>query len=467
MDDLDKTENRGIIEEPKAQKKLVFLLASIVFFSVLNGSMFNVSIPDIAQQFALLPSQVSWVISGYVIVFAVGSVTYGRLADAYPIKNLILIGLVLFNVGSLIGFLSNRYPMLIVGRVVQALGSGAIPALGMLITTRYFPVAIRGRVLGTIASTVAFGAGIGPILGGFITATFHWRYLFLLSLVTLLTLPSFRRHLPDHREGTGGFDILGALLVLCLVGSLLLFITLAVWWLLPTCLILTLVFAMHIHRTDTPFLSPSLFKNRAYRSMIVVAFLSLSTVFGMLFMTPLMLRGLNGLGAGNIGMVMFPGAMIAAVAGTIGGRFVDRKGAVPVIYTGMTALMIGHFHLSVFAGLSPWVVALNLILCYIGFTLLQSSFAHMVSSTLPADQMGAGMGMYNLFFFMAGALSTACTGKMLDISEGQSPLNPLAIVASSGPYSNLYLLLAAVVFLALFFFFAVFRKSARHDFLRE
>ena len=177
-------------------------------------------------------------------------------------------------------------------------------------------------------------------------------------------------------------------------------------------LILTLVFVVHIHRKDTPFLYPSLFKNRDYRNMIVVAFLSLSTVFGMLFITPLMLRGLIGLGTGNIGMVMtgHNNQSVAAVVTrlgddvpvrdwTIGGRFVDRKGAVPVIYTGMTALMIGHFLLSVFAGLPPWVVALNLILCYIGFTLLQASFAHMVSTTLPRDQMGIGMGMYNLFFF--------------------------------------------------------------------
>ena len=123
--------------------------------------------------------------------------------------------------------------------------------------------------------------------------------------------------------------------------------------------------------------------------------------------------------------------------------------------------MAGHFLLSVFAGLPPWVIAFNLILCYIGFTLLQSSFAHMVSTTLPGDQMGIGMGMYNLFFFMAGALSAACTGKMLDVSEGRSPLNPLAVVPSAGAYSNLYIMLTAVVFLALFIFFIVFRKSSR------
>ncbi len=191
---------KEIITDPAVQKKLIFLLSTIIFFSVLNTTMFNVSLPDIAQQFHLLPSQVSWVVSGYIIFFAIGSVTYGRLADTYSIKNLIMIGLALFNMGSLIGFLSPWYPMLISARIVQATGCGAVPALGMLIAITYFPPGIKGRVLGVLASTVAFGAGIGPVLGGFITGTFHWRYLFILSTITLFTLPAFKRYLPDQRK---------------------------------------------------------------------------------------------------------------------------------------------------------------------------------------------------------------------------------------------------------------------------
>ena len=80
-----------------AHRRLIVFLATIVFFSVLNTTMFNVSLPDIAEQFRLLPSRVSWVVSGYVIIFAISSATYGRLADTYSIKTLVTIGLVLFN----------------------------------------------------------------------------------------------------------------------------------------------------------------------------------------------------------------------------------------------------------------------------------------------------------------------------------------------------------------------------------
>lgn len=462
---MDRSTGKGVITDPAIQRKLILLLSTIIFLSVLNTTMFNVSLPDIAQQFHLLPSQVSWVVSGYVIIFAIGSVTYGRLADTYSIKLLIMIGLILFNVGSLIGFLSQWYPMLIGARIVQASGCGAIPALGMLIATTYFPVTTKGKVLGVLASTVAFGAGIGPVLGGFITGTFHWRYLFVLSAITLFTISSFRRHLPDHTRHTGKFDTAGALLMVGAIGSLLLFITLTAWWTLPVSIILTLCFLVHINQREAPFLSPSLFRNRVYRNMVIIAFLSLSTVFGVLFMTPLMLRALNELGTGNIGLVMFPGAMTAAVSGTIGGKFVDRRGSTPVVYTGMILLMTGFILLSTFAGLHPWVIALNLILCYIGFTLLQSSIAHIVSSALPTEQMGIGMGVYNLFFFMSGAFSAAFIGKLLDISKDHTPINPLTATISAGPYSNLFLLLAAIVLSAgSLFYVTLWRASKRGDF---
>ncbi|HAS52805.1 MAG TPA: MFS transporter, partial [Nitrospiraceae bacterium] len=76
------------VTDPTAQRRLTILLSVCIFFSVLNGTMFNVSLPDIARQFHLLPSQVSWVVSGYIVIFAIGSVTYGRLADSSPVRNL-------------------------------------------------------------------------------------------------------------------------------------------------------------------------------------------------------------------------------------------------------------------------------------------------------------------------------------------------------------------------------------------
>lgn len=448
-----------VITDPLAQRKLILALGFSIFFSVLNGTMFNVSIPDIAKQFDLLPSQVSWVVSGYIILFALGSVTYGRLADSHSVKDLITIGLLLFSAGSLIGFAAQWYPMLIVGRMVQASGSGAIPALAMLVTTRYFPGDIKGRAMGFIASTVAFGGAIGPILGGFITGTFHWRYLFPFSMLTLFVIPFLRRFLPDEEGHKTAFDLTGAILLCGAIASLLLFVTVPRWWIAAGCTAVTAWFFAHIRRAAAPFVSPALFRLKRYRNTLIVSFFTVGTVFGMMFMTPLMLRALNGLSAGRIGMTMFPGAMSAAVLGVFGGKLSDKRGGVWVVQAGQGFLIAGFLLLSTLAGNHPAIIALDLVLCYAGFSFLQSSLAHTVSDTLPKEQMGIGMGIYNLSTFLAGAFNAALIGKVLDHTKGHSPINPLTSVAAAGPYSNLFLFLAVIVLAAMGLFRATFRSK--------
>lgn len=149
--------------DSQRKKKLVLLLAILLTFTVINGTMFNVTIPDIAETFGLLPSQVSWVMTGYILVYAIGSVMYGKLADMVPLKTLLTVGILLFSLGSVLGFLSPNYGTLLAARILQALGGAAIPALGFIIPSRYFDTD-RGKVFGIISSTVPLLQGLVPLL---------------------------------------------------------------------------------------------------------------------------------------------------------------------------------------------------------------------------------------------------------------------------------------------------------------
>ncbi len=442
------------------------LLGLTIFFSVLNGVMFNVAVPDIAAEFDLLPSGVSWVVTAYISLFALGSVTYGKLADRYPVRDLISVGLAVLNLGSLAGFFSVNYPMLIFARLLQASGGAAIPALAMLAATRYFPPEMRGRVLGIIAATVAFAMGVGPILGGFITKTFDWRYLFLITLVTALTIPFFRRRLPREPVCPVAFDGWGLLLMGGAVVSLLVFLTQTVWWLLPVGLVLLIGFALHIRRTASPFVPPALLGNRLYRNTLLASFLAMGTVFGMTFMTPIMLQSLNQLDAQQIGLVLFPGAMSGALLGRFGGKLVDKRGSRPVVYGGLGLLALGFLGLSTVAGLGPPVIALVLVVCYIGFAFSQASLTHTITATLSPQEMGIGMGVYNLFFFMSGAFASALLGRLLDLRVSALSLNPFLMLPGASLYSNLFVLLSATVVCAAAVFritFAPNRHGARHS----
>ncbi len=449
------------MDKEKEIRRIVPLLSFIIFFSVLNGTMFNVAIPDIALQFGLSPSQVSWVVTGYIVFFSIGSVTYGKLADIFPVRHLISIGLLTFSVGSLVGTFAQWYPMLIAGRMIQATGSAAIPALAMLVATRYFPPQKRGSVLGTIASTVAFASAVGPIVGGFIAGMLHWRYLFLISLLTLFTIPFFQKWLPREEKGEGRFDLWGAIFLAAGIAGFLLFISRFIWWILPVSLLFLIVFVRHIHRVEHPFIQPRLFRNNRFRNVLITGFLAVGTVFGMMFMVPLMLKDLNHLTSAKIGMVMFPGAISAAFLGTYGGRLTDRIGGVPVVIIGLFLLALGFFGLSSLAGSVSWIISIVLILCYTGFSFLQSSLASTVSNTLSQEQTGVGMGIYNLVFFMAGAFSFSIVGKILDVSRVEFIINPLLQMKVAAIYSNLFFTFIAFILLSLTLFLFTFHRDKK------
>lgn len=417
---------------------IMAVVCATVFFTVLNTTMFNVTIPDISREFGLSPATVSWVLTAYVAIFGLGAVTYGKIADYLPIKRLIYVALVLFNSGCLIGFCSRWFPLLIAGRMIQAVGGSAMTALGMYVSVRVVPLQMRGRFLGAVAATIACAGGFGPVFGGFIAGHFHWRYLFLLSMVTLLSLPLYARLLPDEVRRPGRFDFLGCLLLGGSVACTLFFLAQAVVWALPLGLLFMAVFVIRINSTADPFIQPGLLKIRQYRNGLLTLFFSLGTVHGMMFTLPLMLRNINHLDTRAIGLVIFPAAMTAALLSFFCGRLADRKGSVPVVYIGLAFFLVGFALLVLLAGNSPLLVTMGLLVSYSGFSIVQSSLSRTVSMILPSNQTGIGMGMYNLVFFLAGGVGAAIASRIIEgCSHSLATTGPFA---GALPYRMVFLL---------------------------
>lgn len=415
--------------------------------------MFNVAIPDIAREFVLVPSQVSWVVAAYMVTFALGSLIYGKLADSMPVRGLITLGLLLLNLGSLLGFIAHTYPLVIAARVLQAIGGAAIPSLAMLVATRYFPRERKGRVLGVIAATVSVAAGVGPILGGFITDALGWRALFLMTLLTLAALPFLRTMLPPEKYRQRFLDLTGAALIAAGVGGLLIAVTQGRPLLALFSVGFLGLFIYRIRTVPEPFIDPTLFAISSYRNTLIVAALTTGSMFGVLFATPIILSHLWGLGAGEIGLIMFPGAMAAAIMGRLGGRMADAFGGRRMILTGAAVLALGHLALSTAAGAKPAIFSAVLVLSYIGFSFLQSAMPHTVSSGLPPEHTGVGMGAYSMFFFSSGSFFTSVIGRALDLEHMPLALiNPLSPFPGAALYSNIFLILAVIVLFALFLF---------------
>ncbi|MFC4769772.1 MFS transporter [Effusibacillus consociatus] len=452
------------MEQASNAKRIVPWIFYIIFFGVLNETVFNVSTPNIAAQFNLLPAGVSWVITIFIIFFGMGSVIYGKLSDIYSIKKLIVVGILIYNIGSILGFVfQSSYPLVIVCRAIQGAGASAIPALVMVVVARYFSPEERGKLFGILTSTVSFSIGIGPVLGGFIAETFHWSYLFLIPLFTLVAIPSFRKWLPEQEAGQGKLDVLGTFLLGIGISSLVLYLTEADLPYLLISVVLIVWFVIHIRRSPHPFVDPDLFANRLYSNGLVIGFIIFSTVFGILFIIPLMLNKVYHLDPDAIGLVMFPGAISGVIFGTVGGNLTAKKGSHFVVYIGLALIISSMLCFSTLIGFPIWLIGACLLLMYIGFSFMQTALAESITSIMPVERMGVGMGFYNLTAFISGAVGTALIARLMNLSALNVRINPFVADPLGHVYSNLFILFGFILLVGGCLYFWSFGRAGRYQ----
>ncbi|WNC17444.1 MFS transporter [Brevibacillus brevis] len=135
------------------------------FLVLMNTTMFNVSLPSVIASLHIDASLGSWIVSGYSIVFALSTIIFSRLSDSLPIRRLLTIGLCILGVSSVIGYMADSFLLVLVARLLQACGAGAVPALGMVLASRFVPTERRGRAISIIASGSILAFGLGPVIG--------------------------------------------------------------------------------------------------------------------------------------------------------------------------------------------------------------------------------------------------------------------------------------------------------------
>ena len=311
-------------KEKQGIDRLVTVLVFALVISVMNSTMFNMAIPSITREFNLLPTEAGWIVTAYIIIYAIGSVIYGKLADKYMLKTLLTFGLCTFAAGSILGFAASSFPLLVAGRCLQAMGASVMPTVSMIIPTRYFNSENRGRVLGLTSAGMALGTAIGPIVAGCVTSFFNWHYLFIVSLLSLVTLPFFRKYLQEEQQQRyGKIDMVGAAFLAGTLAFLLLAITQSSIWYAALCGLFFMLFLWRIQSARDPFVQLSLFKNKQFSLGIVISGLCSGIGFGIPYLTPLLLQDVNGLSPILSGLYMFPSALLAASLGRSGGKLAD------------------------------------------------------------------------------------------------------------------------------------------------
>lgn len=445
-----------------SRRLLMLILTAAVFVSVLNSSMVNVVIPVIQRDFGVSEAQIGWVITGYLLVYAVGIPLYGRVSDIFSLRRAFAFGLLVFAFGSFVCILAPNLPLLVLGRILQAAGGAAIPALSSVSVAKVLPQGERGAALGLIVSSVGIGAAVGPIVGGLVEALAGWHYLFYGTLfLTLALLPGALYVLPDTKPAEDrSFDLPGGVLLGLAAGLFLFGITqgevagfgsATSWGSFVGAGLAALGFAGRITSAANPFVSPVLFENRAYVAAVVVGFFSMLTNVTALVFVPLLVSDVNGLSPGAVGLVLTPGAIALAVLSPLAGRLSDTIGVRTPIRAGLAIMLASVLFISTFgAGGSVLTVALGMLGVGTGFALANSPNVNAATAALGPRDVGAGLGIFNGLFFLGGGTGPAVVGAFLASRQdaGMPAMNPLHAL-DAAPYSDAFFVLAIPLVISL------------------
>lgn len=433
--------NRASVEKVHIREGVfTLLLGFTIVLVIMNTMMFNLALPAVAHDFALSSTAVSWIVTGYSILFAISSITYSRLSDFVPIRRLYVVSIVSFGGAAIIGLFSSDFIPLLFARLLQASGAGAIPALSMVLITRYVPVERRGKAMAAIMSAASLGLGLGPVIGGVVIEYLGWHYLFGITSLTLLLIPFYIRLLPKETPAKGSFDVLGALFAGVGTTGLLLFLTSQVWYWLIAGLAAIFLFVVRIRFARDPFVQPALFRNARFLSVSAVGIGAYLCSFATLFILPQILVHQFGLTASESGFIIFPGSLLAMILSRSVGKVIDRYGNRSIILYVPLLMLASVVLFAFFAAQSIWAILLIYMMMSVGFTFISSSVSNELSRLLPGAQVGSGLGLFQLLQFFSGAFGIAATATALEWQQAR---------ALASAYSSIFWGMAIIVLLAM------------------
>jgi len=372
-----------------------------MFFAAMNQTVVSTALPTIVANLHGF-SLYAWVLTAYILTSAVTVPIYGKLSDMYGRKPFYLFGLIMFMAGAAVSGLAHSMEALIAARAVQGIGGGAMLSMPRATIGDIFNPRERGRWMGLIVSIYGLASIIGPTLGGWITDTLGWRWVFYINLpfglaafvAVFYALPWVRTEHHAKLDWTGSL-----LLVLALLPILLAF----TWagnqftWSSPQILGLLLfgiamltLFIFNERHVEEPLLAPFLFANPIFRSALAAGLLVSMAMFGSLLFLPLFAQSVLGLSAQGSGIVLTP-MMLSFITGSfVGGQIISRTGrykAQAVI--GSLILLTGTVLLFQMDQESGWpVVVRNMVILGIGIGTILPLLSVAIQNAFPYRVMG-------------------------------------------------------------------------------
>ncbi|MGA9405538.1 MAG: DHA2 family efflux MFS transporter permease subunit [Bacteroidota bacterium] len=409
-----------------------WVLANVMigtFMAVLDATIVDVSLAKIMASFGITVDKAEWVITAYMLVFAVMLPTSGWIADHFGYKRTYFLALSLFTLGSFLCGMAWNENALITFRIIQASGAGLLMPTGMAIVTREFPLRQRGVALGFWSIAAAASVSLGPMIGGYLIDNIDWNAIFNVNvpvgIIGLFATAVIQREYKTERARS--FDVLGFVSMATFLCALLLALTdgNASWntggWSSPfivSCFILSafalVVFLVTEFTIEHPLIDLRLFRDFNFSVANSVLFIFGFGMFGSTFLLPLYLQLSLGYTAFQAGSLFLPVGILQAITAPISGFLSDKINPKVPAGIGITLLAASLFinsSLSLYSEHHQIMLALYIRGFAMGlmFTPLNTT----ALSNIPRHKIGQASGLFNVIRQLGGSFGIAFMSTML------------------------------------------------------
>ena len=403
----------------KQQTVMLIIMVFGTFVTVLNQTVVTPAQPSIMTEMAIDASTVQWLTTGFTLVNAIMIPVTAYLTDKHSTKVLYIISMGIFAIGSLLAGVAPNFPVLLVGRLLQAAGAGILMPMVMTVLMLTFPVERRGSAMGIFGIVIAFAPAIGPSVAGLVIDSFGWRILFyaialLIAIVILISFFALKKAEPLNPSAH--LDKLSVVLSTIGFGALLYgFSTIGSVGINPFDVAITLVgvvvlilFFRRQVKMEQPMLNVRVLKNRRFLIGTVIGMIVQASLLAAGVLMPIYLQSYMGYSATVSGLVLMPGAILMGVMNPFAGRLFDKYGLRVLSIVGLIILTISTLGFATLSSSTDvvWLTIIYTIRMF-SLSLVNMPITTWAMNALDNKVLNHGTSVNNTLRQVSGSLGTA------------------------------------------------------------
>ncbi|HWT77109.1 MAG TPA: MDR family MFS transporter [Mobilitalea sp.] len=420
----EKIRNKKLVNKDihgKEYNKFLLIITLLIgsFVSVLNQTILSTALPHLMSYYNITASTVQWVTTSFMLTNAIMIPLTALLLEKFSTKKLFMLAMLIFGIGTMICAFSADFRMLLIGRIVQAIGAGIIMPLINTVLLLIFPPEKRGSAMGLYGLVVSFAPAIGPTLAGLIIDKLNWHYLFYLLIpIVILDLIFVFYFMKDIiAPKNPKIDVLSILLSTFGFGLMLYGLSsagnkgwtdISVITSIIIGLIISVLFVWRQLKMEHPMLELGVFRSSTFTlTTIIGSILNIATA-GAGIIVPIFLQSVLGKSAFTSGLVLLPGALILAVMMLVSGRLFDKYGAKKLAIPGLILLIVSSIPFTKLqSDTSVAYISFIYAFRYIGISLVIMPLQTAGMNDLPNKLLAHASAAVNMSKQVAGSLGSA------------------------------------------------------------